>query len=401
MEVLKTIILIIESGLLAYLGLAALYFLIFALASHFYKEKSKVKIEKKSKVAILIPAYKEDNVILDSAISAMQQISKNAELKVWVIADSLKPDTIDKIRNSGAGIIEVSFDKSTKAKSINYALNNLPANFDYSLILDADNIMQSGFVDRLIERLNTGYRIVQGHRTAKNSNTGFAFLDGLSEEVNNNIFRKGHRVLGLSASLIGSGFICEFQLFKDLMKKVDAVGGFDKELELLLLKDKITIGYAQDAIVFDEKIQQADAFMNQRRRWLSAQFIFFGRNIGKGLPELFLKGNFDYFDKLIQFVIPPRIITLGLSFTIAFLYHAFLLFSGFENASSLYFLWTGLFLVSSLAVLISIPSKKYNLSMLKSAISLPNGFLLTLIALLKLKGANNQFIHTQHNINKL
>jgi len=32
-----------------------------------------------------------------------------------------------------------------------------------------------------------------------------ALLDGISEEINNNIFRKGHQTLGLSSALIGSG----------------------------------------------------------------------------------------------------------------------------------------------------------------------------------------------------
>jgi hypothetical protein len=46
---------------------------------------------------------------------------------------------------------------------------------------------------------------VQGHRTAKNTNNSWAILDAISEEINNNIFRKGHRVLGLSSAIIGSG----------------------------------------------------------------------------------------------------------------------------------------------------------------------------------------------------
>lgn len=36
--------------------------------------------------------------------------------------------------------------------------------------------------------------------------------------------------------------------------------------------------------------------------------------------------------------------------------------------------------------------------MLKSILSLPKGFLLTLLALLKMKGASKKFIHSKHGV---
>ena len=256
--------------------------------------------------------------------------------------------------------------------------------------------METACVDELISKIENEYSIVQGHRTAKNDDTNFAFLDGISEEVNNAIFRKGHTVLCLSASLIGSGFICEYKLLKTLMAKAVAVGGFDKELELMLLERKIRIGYAQDAIVYDEKIKQADAFVNQRRRWLAAQFMYFGNNIKNAIILLFKNGNLDYFDKLMQFLVSPRIITLGFSFiyTLSQLYRV-IIDKDQDSFFSLY-LGLGLLLVSTLAVGLAIPSKAYNLNMMKSIFSIPKGFVPTIWALIKIKGANKSFIHTEH-----
>ena len=274
MEILENILLVPELIFALYLGLASIYFFLFAIASHFYREREYIRNNKKYKVALLIPSYKEDSVIVETAISALKHKTLKAEVETFVIADSLKSETITKIVETGAEVISVSFKKSTKAKSINEALNLISNKYDYAIVLDADNIMEKNFIDEIIYRLEQGYRIIQGHRTAKNSNTNFAVLDGLSESVNNAIFRTGHRAMGLSSSIIGSGFACEFQLFKLLMKQSDAVGGFDKQLELILIERKITIGYAKDAIVYDEKVQQAEVFVNQRRRWLSAQFVY-------------------------------------------------------------------------------------------------------------------------------
>lgn len=400
MEILKIIIYLLEIILLIYFGFASIYFMLFATASHLYVEKQNKGFNsvKKYNVAVLIPAYKEDNVIIETARLAKQHISKYCNYEVLVIADSLLAKTISTIKGTGANVLPVLFEKSTKAKSINKALKVIANSYDYIIVLDADNVMEKGFIDKLIEKLEQGYRIVQGRRTAKNSNTNFAFLDGLSEEVNNAIFREGHRVLGLSASLIGSGFICEAKLLKELMARAEAVGGFDKELELMLLERKITIGYAQNAILYDEKIQQAEDFVNQRRRWLSAQFVYFEKNIVNGFRQLITHGNIDYFDKLIQFFLPPRIITLGLTFIGGFIHLVINFLGGYSIDNVFISLWFLFFMLSFSSVLIALPLKKLNIKTIKALLSVPKGFLLTMLALLKIKGANKNFIHTKHGI---
>lgn len=398
MQTLQIILTIIELALLCYLGIAAFYYFLFAVASLFYKEKLNEKGTKIYDIIILIPAYKEDQVIIETAKSAMEHVSTRSRFKVIVIADSLNTETISEIAKTGANVLPVYFEKSTKVKSMNRAFQVISGRYDYVIVLDADNIMKYGFIDMLIGKLEHGFQIIQGHRTAKNSNTNFAVLDGLSEEVNNAIFRKGHRLFGLSASLIGSGFICGFSLFKELLAKAKAIGGFDKEMELMLLERKIRIAYHHNAIVYDEKIQYPEAFVNQRRRWLSAQLIYCGKNFSNGIIQLIKHRNVDYFDKVVQFMLPPRIITLGITYAISFCYILLFLILSTDNVSVLFYCWLCLSFISSLAIIISIPAKMYGIGLLKSLLSLPKGFLLILLALFKVKGANKKFIHTSHGI---
>ncbi|MBI9067950.1 MAG: glycosyltransferase [Salinivirgaceae bacterium] len=401
MEPLEVIFILLDTILLTYFSFTAIYIMLFAVASLFYKEKDKKNLSSTNKynVTVLIPAYKEDSVIIDTAGRAMSHISKLTSFNVLVIADSLQNKTISTIKETGADVLPVVLNKSTKAKSINIALKTISNKTDYVIVLDADNIMAEGFIDNIICKLEQGYAVVQGHRTAKNSNTNIAILDGLSESVNNAIFREGHRVLGLSASLIGSGFVCEYNLFNELMNGANAVGGFDKELELMLLERKVKIGYAKNAIVYDEKIQQADAFVNQRRRWLSAQFLYFMHNITNGFRQLIKHANIDYFDKLIQFFIPPRIITLGLTFIFGFIHLLISLLVVESNSKIIAIVWFVLFSLSFCSILIVLPLKKLNTKTLKALLSIPKGFLLIMFALFKIKGANKSFIHTNHGIN--
>ncbi len=396
MEALNIILLIIEYVIFIYFGFASLYVFIFALAGQFYKDPSFKNSGEFKKIAVLIPGYKEDQVIVNVAKSALQQDYPSDRYDVVVIADSFQESTLDQLKALPIKLIEVSFEKSTKSKALNKAMAQLGDDYDVALILDADNIMESDFVSKMDEAFANGCTVVQGHRVAKNVNTSFAILDAISEEVNNHIFRKGHRKLGLSASLIGSAMAFDYAFFKDVMANVNAVGGFDKELEFKLIKDKIILEYINDAYVYDEKIQRSKDFQNQRRRWLSAQFVYLRRYFLPGLKGFLLQGNVDFIDKVYQMVTPPRILLLGVVTILTGLY-ALLQFVFPEfvtNIDPTY--WYVAFGLTVLAFFLSIPRKFYNADTLKAAITLPKAFFLMFLMLFKLKGANKKFIHTQH-----
>jgi cellulose synthase/poly-beta-1,6-N-acetylglucosamine synthase-like glycosyltransferase len=381
--------------ILVLLGLATLYILIFSIAGLFYKQKVYPATAKLQKIAVLIPGYKEDEVIVEVAKSALQQAYPIALFDVVIIADSFQPTTLTALKTLPVKLIEVSFDKSTKSKALNRAMSILSHDYDIAVVLDADNIMNADFLNKINAAFVQGQVAVQGHRTAKNMNTSLAILDAVSEEINNNIFRKGHRVLGLSSAIIGSGMAFEYGYFKTLMSTVTAVGGFDKEIELQMLKEGHTIQYLDDALVYDEKVQKAEVFGNQRRRWLSAQFHYFRKDFLNACKHLLVKGNIDYFDKAIQFIQPPRILLLGAVMIFGFGFVAANFFLQANPALSVW--WAVLMTGCFLALLAAVPVKYFNTKTLTALAGLPKGMLLMLFSLLKIKGANKTFIHTKHS----
>lgn len=384
----------IQTVLLILLGLATLYIFIFAFAGLFYRQPAYAKQVGQRKIAVLIPGYKEDGVILEVAQEALIQDYPAELFDVVIIADSFQPETLQKLRELPIKLIEVSFEKSTKSKALNKAMEQLDANYDIAVVLDADNVMEKDFLSKINASFEKGILAVQGHRAAKNMNTSLAVLDAVSEEINNHIFRKGHRVLGLSSAIIGSGMAFKYDFFKEMMASVKAVGGFDKEIELKMLSQKQKIDYLDDAYVFDEKVQKAEVFSNQRRRWLSAQLHYFRQDFLKALRDLFLKGNVDYFDKAIQFIQPPRILLLGAVGLLGILFIGANLL--IVNMAFYSLAWMVLIIVCVLSFLFSIPGSFYNKKTAVAILSLPKGMLLMLGSLLKIKGANKKFIHTQH-----
>jgi len=400
MEIVKSIVTIVEFILIIYLGFAALYVFIFAFASIFpLHQKTPVKTVLR-KFAVLIPGYKEDAVIVEVAKDALKQDYPTGSYDVVIIADSFQPETIAKLKELPIKLVEVSFEVSTKSKALNTTMTQLGDAYDVALVLDADNTMEPGFITKINQAFDNGFMVVQGHRAAKNVNTSFAILDAISEDVNNNIFRKGHRKLGFSSALIGSGMAFDYTFFKETMANVKAVGGFDKELELKLLKGKKKIEYVNDALVLDEKVQKSEVFANQRKRWLSAQFVYFARYFFPGLFHLIFKGNIDFFDKVYQMVSPPRILLIGLVTIITAFYGMFAWL--LPNNDFLYMSinqWGIVFVLMVLSFMFSIPRKFYNTKTLVAIFTLPKAFFLMFMSLFKLKNANKRFIHTEHGVN--
>lgn len=390
---------IIQIIILILLGLATLYILLFSVASLFYKQEKYTDNGNLKKIAVLIPGYKEDEVIVEVATAALQQEYPSNLYDIVIIADSFQKKTILELNTLPIKVIEVSFDKSTKSKALNKAMETLDRNYDIAVVLDADNVMADDFLKKINAAFEHGFIAVQGHRTAKNTNNSWAVLDAISEEINNNIFRKGHRALGLSSAIIGSGMAFKYDYFKALMTAVTAIGGFDKEIELKMLKEGHKIIYLDDALVYDEKIQKAEVFGNQRRRWLSAQLHYFKKDILSASKHLIIKGNLDYFDKAIQFIQPPRILLLGavVLSTIGFVSANYFL----NNRYSYSNYWIVLLIGCILSFIFSVPKSFYNITTLKALLSLPKGMLLMLLSLLKIKGANKTFIHTQHTATKI
>ena len=176
--------------------------------------------------AILIPAYREDAVIHECVHSCLEQDYPADCFDTVVISDRMQPETNASLAALPIRLVEVHFEKSTKSKSLNAAMAAIGNDYDIALVLDADNVIPYDYLSDVNDFFaNPEVEIVQTHRSAKNLNNDMALLDAISEEINNTIFRLGHAKLGLSAALIGSGMAFRYDLFRDTMADIKAVGG--------------------------------------------------------------------------------------------------------------------------------------------------------------------------------
>jgi cellulose synthase/poly-beta-1,6-N-acetylglucosamine synthase-like glycosyltransferase len=349
---------------------------------------------------ILYPAYNEDRVIVNSVQKFLAQYYPYNSFHVAVISDHMQPETNKKLAELPITLLLPVFDKSSKAKAMQYAMDHFQKSevkgqraedFDYIVILDADNVVEPHFLEQLNTECAKGYKAIQCHRCAKNNDNDIAVLDGVSEEINNTIFRKAHNRIGLSSALIGSGMCFDFLWFKENVYKLTTAGE-DRELEALLLKQKVYIQYEPDIHVFDEKVSNKDNFQKQRLRWMTAQIqsLF---NLLPYIPKAIMTFNLDFIDKTIQQALIPRsmLVVGALGMSVIMTLFSFL-FSNFW-----YIKWWSLFLTICIALYIATPRQLRSHSVFGKLLSLPKLVWKMVMNILKIDRKNTDFIHTTHS----
>lgn len=382
-----SIIYVVDSILFILMLLSVLYLLVFAVASLRKRKIHYPETDNRLRFVVIFPAYREDKVIVSSIKSFLTQDYPKSHFDIVVVSDQLQDETNEQLSQLPINLLTANYEDRTKAKALNFAIDSLnKEDYDVAVVIDADNTADNNFLHELNKAFSFGVKAVQTHRVAKNAETDMEILDAASEEINNSFFRSGHVRMGLSSALSGSGMAFEYDWFKKNIKNISSVGE-DKEIELKLLQQGIYIDYLDDVYIYDQKVQTQQIFYNQRRRWIATQYDNFARSI-KHLPKALEAGNLDLCNKIIQWIMLPRLILLGFIILIALI----MLFINIFLAVK----WWILLLFMGLALAIAIPDEMVNERMIKVLRKLPKLFILMVINLFRMKGAKKKFIHTEH-----
>lgn len=358
-----------------------------------------------TKFLVLIPAYHEDTVIINTVESFLLQDYPQDFYQLCVISDHMEATTNEKLAALPITLLQPTFEQSSKAKALQHAISNFQhSSFNYQfpnyvVILDADNVVVTDFLSRLSQIVRPDIAI-QCHRTAKNANNDIAALDGLSEEINNSIFRKGHNRIGMSSALIGSGMCFDYEWFKENVVNLDSAVE-DRELEALLMKQGIFIQYAEDIHVYDEKVSNGDNFQRQRLRWMTGQMQALIRML-PCIPKAITTGNINYIDKTIQQALIPRSILLVLNPLLALL--TLFAYSILPLPSYLFHLpsyifplkWWIIMIIMIAAIIMAIPAPLRTRALLNKVLTLPQLVWCMLKNTFHIKPRNKEFIHTTH-----
>ncbi len=248
-----------------------LYQLLISVCSLIKLKDKPLKVEKNHKFMAIIPAHNEEQVVGNLIDSLKNQNYDSNLFDIYVIADNCTDNTAQVARKAGAIVYE-RFDpeKRTKGYALDWFLKQkIEENADYDAVcvFDADNIVDKNFIKNMNKKLCQGEDVVQGYRDIKNPTdswitSGYALFYWTMHRF----YHLARYNIGLSTLLNGTGFMVRFDILKPQgWKTVTLTEDIEFSLQRIIKGKKL--GWATDAIVYDEQPVGFKQSWSQRSRW--------------------------------------------------------------------------------------------------------------------------------------
>ena len=293
------------------------YQIVVSFCSLIKLKDKKLLIEKEHKFMAVVPAHNEETVIKNLVESLVAQNYPKELYDIYVIADNCTDATAEIAKEAGAKVLK-RFDEANKTKG--HALNwfikqKIEENADYDAmcVFDADNIVDKNFLKNMNKKLCQGEEVVQGYRDIKNPTdswvaSGYAIFYWMMHRF----YHLARYNLGLSPLLNGTGFMVKFDLLKPHGWQTITLTE-DIEYSLINIAEGRKLGWAVDAIVYDEQPVTFKASWSQRSRWTVGHLQCmkeYTKKLIDGVKTHKTLMNFD--GALYLFGIPLMILTFAL-----------------------------------------------------------------------------------------
>lgn len=235
-----------------------------------FKEKPMLT-DKKHRFIIALPANNEEGVIGNLIKSLQMQDYDKSLYDIYVIADNCTDGTANVARENGAIVYErFDEDKKTKGYALNWFLDKMKDkkdDYDALLVFDADNVVDKNFLNVMNKKLCQGEVLVQGYRDIKNpTDTWVSGGYAIFYWTMNRLYHLARYNMGLSPLINGTAFMVKWDILIDEGWNTKTLTE-DIEFALINISKGVKLGWAKDAIVYDEQPLTFKQSWKQRERW--------------------------------------------------------------------------------------------------------------------------------------
>ena len=262
---------ILQQALIWIITIYWLYQIVISFCSLIKLKDKKLIVNKNHKFMAIIPAHNEEAVVANLVESLKAQDYPQDLYDIYVIADNCTDNTAKVAEKAGAIVLK-RFDelRKTKGFALNWFLQQKieeNADYDAMCVFDADNIVDKNFLKNMNKKLCQGEEVVQGYRDIKNPTdswiaSGYAIFYWMM----NRFYHLARYNLGLSTLINGTGFMVKFDVVKpNGWKTYTLTEDIEFSLQRIIAGKKL--GWATDAIVYDEQPVGFKQSWSQRSRW--------------------------------------------------------------------------------------------------------------------------------------
>lgn len=222
-------------------------------------------------VSVVLPARDEERVIQNIIGDLKRQTYKR--LEVIVVAHNCQDKTYEKVLEASESseipirVYKLNTKTAGKGLALQYGLRQ--ARGDLIAYFDSDNRVSVTFIERMLEWIERGYDAVQANIVAGNAHYNkLTFLQHVEFSIIPKIICGGKHRLGLGSGIGGTGVMVT-------RKSLQAIDGFrnvlieDYDLFLRLFSKRFKIAYAENCVVYDEKVPSWKSLIRQRSRWFA------------------------------------------------------------------------------------------------------------------------------------
>jgi 1,2-diacylglycerol 3-beta-glucosyltransferase len=224
-----------------------------------------------ARFAVLVPAHDEEPVI-GATLEALNALDYPAErYRVHVIADHCTDRTVEIARAAGVEVYEHAGERRGKGPALAWVIRTLldapdgqPP--DVVVIVDADTVVDKGFLQGVARVTASGAEAVQGQYRVRDPDTSAAAgLRAAALAARHHLRPLGRTAIGASCGLYGNGMAFTAAILRGREWSGHLTEDIEFQMDLLL--DGVRVAYAPDAVVEAEMPPTLEDARTQNERW--------------------------------------------------------------------------------------------------------------------------------------
>ncbi len=307
-EILYRVLSIINYVVLIIIAIPVLVQLLYVLFS-WVKKKKFPKSENKGRIAYIIPAHNEEDVIYQTVKDCLENQDYPKELfDVYVVADNCTDKTALLAKEAGAKVLIHNDPDPTHHMALyplKYGINyliNLDNPYDIIIHLDADNHINKEFSSLMNDAYQSGVDFARPYEGALNATQNFYTKACTLFYTFDS--RYGSRVrerLGIAAHVNGSGAMMSQRMLKKC-GGYDAISiSDDAEFNFNRMLEGYKGHFVEDAVVYEDMPSSFKDTLNRNKRIGSGGMKLLKTKLMTMLKKFFVTGRISYIEMFLTY----------------------------------------------------------------------------------------------------
>ncbi len=329
-EILFRVLSIVNYIVLIMIAIPLLLQIVYVLFAFIPKKKWK-KSDKKAKIAYLIPAHNEQDVIGGTVRSLLEkQIYPKELYDVYVVAHNCTDETAKVAKQAGAKVFVLNDDDPAHRMALypmKHGMEKLLAlegedAYEAIIRLDADNHVNDEFTSLMNDAFQSGVEFARGYEGALNGSQNFytkacALFYAFDSRFGSRVREK----MGVAAHINGPGAMMSVKMLKEC-------GGYDcvtitedAEFNFNRMLEGRKGRYVEDAVVYEDMPASFTDTLNRNRRIGSGSMELLRGQLLKMFGKFFTTGNFSFMEMFLTYSFNFLAILFSIWIPIYYVYH--------------------------------------------------------------------------------